>query len=54
MQTFNDEQTEMINLVNFKRAINDMKCLDTYAIDSLAKSLDTANEGFISVSTFIA
>ena len=31
-----------------------MKCLDQYAIDNLAKFADTNNEGFISVSSFIA
>ena len=53
VQGFNDQRTEIINIANFKKAINSMKCLDQYAIDNLAKYLDENNEGFISISSFI-
>ena len=39
---------------DFKRAVHALKCLDQYAIDNLAKFLDTQNEGFIGLGDFIA
>ena len=51
---FNKSQGELITTGDFKRAIASLKCLDQYGIDNLAKFLDTNNEGFISISSFIA
>jgi len=51
---FNQSQGELITLGDFKRALQSLKCLDQYAMDNLAKFLDTNNEGFISIGNFIA
>jgi Ca2+-binding EF-hand superfamily protein len=51
---FNPEKTEKLTLRNFKRAINELKCLTLYQIDNLAKYLDDQNEGFVSIDKFVA
>ena len=43
-----------MSLADFKRALQSLKCLEQYATDNLAKFLDSANEGFISLGDFIA
>jgi len=48
----NSEKTSMINLFNFKTAINSLKVLSQINIDNLAKYLDEQNEGYIDVGNF--
>ena len=54
MLSFNKGESELVTIGDFKRALQSLKCLDQYSIDNLAKFLDTNNEGFISIGTFIA
>lgn len=54
MMEYNSEKSSMINLFNFKTAVNSLKVLSQYNLDNLAKYLDKQNEGYIDIGDFAA
>jgi len=50
----NPEGSSKINLRSFKLAVHELHCLTLYSIDNLAKYMDTDNEGYISIGSFVA
>ena len=54
MTDHNSDNTELINICSFKLALNSLKCLGQYDIDNLTRFMDTNNEGYISIGSFVA
>lgn len=54
MDEHQSERTMLINMFNFKTAINSLKVLSQFNIDNLAKYMDKQNEGFVDIGEFTA
>lgn len=46
------EKTKNLTLRNFKVGVHELKCLNQYQIDNLAKYLDKGDDGYISIDEF--
>ena len=50
---FNSEGKEEINLIGFKKHLNNLSCLTQEAIDNFARFMDSNNNGYISIAEYI-
>lgn len=52
LQAYDNEKTGRLTLRSFKLAIHQLKALNQYEIDNIARYFDKENEGFIAINDF--